>query len=95
MSKIDRNCLRVMATSAASYSLSLSAIVTESHAWASALFIGHRFTIAVTSEDAGFDAWLNALPEAELAWLGHFVASAEVIERSANAATIDLVVVED
>ncbi|MEO6386053.1 MAG: hypothetical protein ABIO20_06085 [Sphingomonas sp.] len=46
-------------------------------------------------DDAQFDEWLVALPEIELTWAGHFVASVEVIERSANAATIELLVVED
>jgi hypothetical protein len=45
-------------------------------------------------DDARLDDWLIALPEIELAWASHFVASAEVIERSANAATIELLVVE-
>lgn len=95
MSRIDRDCLRVLQTSAASHSLPLSAFVEQGRAWASALFVGRRLTIAVGGDDDGrLDAWLIALPETELTWPGHFVASAEVIERGANTATIEVLVVE-
>ncbi|MEO5938475.1 MAG: hypothetical protein ABIQ43_05640 [Sphingomonas sp.] len=96
MSKMDRDCTRVLQTSASSFSLLLSATLTESRPWASALFVGRRMAIAIEADDdAQFDEWLVALPEIELTWAGHFVASVEVIERSANAATIELLVVED
>ena len=95
MSSVDRNCLRVLRTSASNYSLLLSATLTETRPWASALFVGHRLTIAVHGKnDALLDDWLIALPDIELTWAGHFVASVEVIERSANAATIELLAVE-
>ncbi len=95
MSRLDRDCMRGLRTSAASYSLPLSATLIENRPWASALFVGRRFKIAVQGdEDTRLDDWLIALPETELTWPGHFVASAEVIERSANAATIELLVVE-
>ena len=93
MSRMERDCMRVLRASAP---LPLSASVRASRPWASALFIGHRLTITVEGEDdARLDEWLMALSEAELAWPGHFVASAEVIERSACAAAIELLVVED
>ncbi|MEO5492638.1 MAG: hypothetical protein ABIR08_01270 [Sphingomonas sp.] len=96
MSKIDRDCTRLLQTSASNYSLLLSTTWTESRPWASALFVGHRMKIAVEGDDdARLDEWLIALPDVELVWRGHFVASAEVVERSANAATIELLVVED
>jgi len=96
MGDIERNCLRAFATSAAGYALPLSARSTRCRPWASSLFVGHRLTIAVGSDDdARLDAWLIALPEAELTWPGHFVASTEVVERSANAATIEVLIVED
>jgi len=51
--------------------------------------------IALTSDDDGrFDEWLAVLPEIELPLCDHFVADAEVIERSANAATIELLLIE-
>jgi len=95
MTKVERDCTRLLQTSASSYSLLLSATLIENRPWASALFVGHRMKIAVQDcDDARLDDWLIALPENELTWTGHFVASAEVIERSADAATIELLVVE-
>jgi hypothetical protein len=95
MSKFEHDCTRVLQTSASSCSIPLSATSIESRPWASALFVGHRMKIAVQGDDdARLDEWLVALPELELAWASHFVASAEVIERSTNAATIELLVVE-
>ena len=93
---LHRDCARLLQTSAASYSLSLSATLIERRPWTSALFIGNRLTIAVTGDDdARLDEWLIALPEIDLPLVGHFVASAEVVERSAGAATLELLVVED
>jgi hypothetical protein len=64
--------------------------------WASALFVGERLTIAVSGDDdARLDAWLIALPDMEMVLRRRFVASAEVIERRAHAATVDVLVVED
>ena len=96
MNRIDRDCTCVLQTNASSYSLLLSATLIESRPWASALFVGHRMKFAVHGDDdVRLDDWLIALPEIELALAGHFIASAEVIERSANAATIELLVVVD
>jgi hypothetical protein len=95
MSQIDHDCLRVLRTSASNCSLPLSASLTNCRPWASMLFAGHRLQVAVQSDDdARLDAWLIALPEIDLAWPGHFVASAEIMERHANAAAIELLVVE-
>ena len=92
MSQVERDCLRVLRASSPA---PLSAMVRKCRPWASALFVGHRLTIAVEGDDdARLDDWLIALPEAELAWPGHVVASAEVIERSANIGNIELLVIE-
>ena len=96
MSKLDCNCLRVLRTNAASYSVAITAIVMESRAWASALFVGSRLAIDVKGDEGSvLDEWLTALPEAELTWPGHFVASVDIVERNGNRATIDLLIVED
>ncbi|QDZ06553.1 hypothetical protein FPZ24_02925 [Sphingomonas panacisoli] len=59
------------------------------------MFAGYRFKVAIDSgDDARLDDWLAALPEADLAWSSHFVASAEVIERGTNTAVIELLAVE-
>ena len=95
MSTSDRDCVRVLRESASGFSLLLGARTIHCRPWASALFIGSRMKIAVQADDdARLDDWLIALSDVELTWSGHFVASAEVIERSANAATIELLVVE-
>jgi len=95
MSDIDRDCRRILCASASACALSLSVTVTRCRPWASSLFAGHRFTLDVASDDdVRLDGWLVALPEVELDWPGHFVASAEVIDRRADAATIELLVVE-
>jgi hypothetical protein len=95
MTRVERDCTRFLQTSASSYSLLLSATLIGSRPWASALFVGHRMKIAIQGDDdVRLDEWLIALPEIELAWASHFVASAEVIERDTNAAMIELLVVE-
>lgn len=92
MSQVESDYLRVLRGTA---SFGLVAIITSNRPWASALFVGYHLTIIVKGDDdAAFDAWLISLPELELAWRGYFAASAEVIERSENAATIELLVVE-
>jgi hypothetical protein len=95
MSKMERDCMRALQTSASRFSLLLSVTLSECRPWASALFVGCRMTFTVKADDDGrLDDWLIALPDIELACTGHFVASAEVVERSANAATIEVLVVE-
>ena len=80
MSTIDHDCLRALRTNACERSLPLSAVVVDSRGWASALFSGRRLTIAIDGDDdARLDAWLIMLPDAELTWRGHFVASGVVI----------------
>ncbi|MBS0480018.1 MAG: hypothetical protein JSR79_12060 [Proteobacteria bacterium] len=95
MSKVERDCLRVLRASASAHSIRLRATLTECRPWASVLFAGHRMNVAIAGDDDDrLDNWLIALPEIELAWRGHFVASAEVIERWARAAALELLVVE-
>lgn len=92
MSRVECDCLRVLRASAP---LPLSASVISSRPWASALFVGSRLTIRVEGDDdVRLDEWLIALAEVELSWPGHFVASAEIIERSDCAAIIELLVIE-
>lgn len=95
MTRIERACTRGLRTSAATCSLSLAAEPTKRSAWSSALFAGTRLTFAIAADDDDkLDAWLIALPDLELSLPGHFVADAEVIERRANAATIELLLIE-
>ena len=95
MSNVERDCARVLRASASTAALSLAIVSTVSRPWASALFVGHRLNVSLQADDHDrLDDWLIALPERELAWRGHFVASAEVITRGANAATVEFLVVE-
>ena len=95
MTRIEHACARGLRTSASTYSLLLSVEWTKRRAWSSALFVGIRLTFAIAADDDDkLDAWLIALPELELSLPGHFVADAEVIERSANAATVELLLIE-
>lgn len=94
MTRTERACARALRISASTYSLSLAAELTKRRAWSSALFVGIRLTFAITGDDARLDTWLIALPELDLPLPGYFVADAEVTERSANAATIELLLIE-
>ena len=95
MSSVERDCARVLQASASAAALSLAIVSTVSRPWASALFVGHRLNVSIRADDHDrLDDWLIALPEQELTWRGHFVASAEIVTRGANAATVELLVVE-
>ena len=95
MTRIERDCVRRLQASTSAYSLSLSANSIGRRAWASALFVGFRLTFALAGDDDGkLDEWLIALPDIDLPLPGYFVASAELIQRGANSATIELLVVE-
>ena len=95
MTRVECDCARVLRASASADALPLSITSIGCRRWASALFAGYRLTMSVeAADDAHLDEWLIALPDRELTWRGHFVASAEVVERCANAATIEILVVE-
>lgn len=89
----DKECLRALGRSAAP--LVVTSSVIRQRPWASALFAGERLTVAVAAQDGErLDAWLAALPDAELAVRGGFIASAEVTARAAGRATLDLLVID-
>jgi hypothetical protein len=95
MTRIERACARELCRKASGYSLLLSANPVKCRGWTSALFAGVRLTFAISADDDDkLDAWLADLPEFELSLPGHFVADAEVIERNAKAATIELLLIE-
>lgn len=94
---VERQVLRELARTTELSELSAGFEVTARRPWASSLFVGTRFTIACAVDDDAdaFDWWLAELPELEILLSGHFVASAEVIERGAERAMIELLVVEE
>ena len=66
---------------------------------ASATFNGARHRLTIASDDAGFDAWLAGLPEADLPLRGHLVADLAVADPALPAegrtATIEVLTVEE
>ncbi|MDB5677238.1 hypothetical protein [Sphingomonas bacterium] len=95
MTPLMRVGVRLLRRLAAERSLNVTIDVLGERPWASALFVGTRLTIAVESaDDERLDEWLIALPDMDLPLSGHFVASAELVERRANAATIELLLIE-
>jgi hypothetical protein len=92
---IERSVTRLIANTNDAKALSLSATVTGSRNWASALFTGVRLTIELTAEDGEpFEHWLAALPEAEFPMRRRFVADVELVERRAGAAVVEMLVIE-
>ena len=95
MNDIERTVTRLIANTKHAKALSLSATVTGSRNWASALFTGVRLTIELTAEDGEpFEHWLAALPEAEFPMRRRFVADVELVERRAGAAVVEMLVIE-
>ncbi len=94
MSRLDRDCERALRAAAP---LPLTARVTASRDWASALFTGTRLTLDLDAgnDDDVFDAWLAEIGEIALPLRGYFVADAEVTARSAGAATVELLAIEE
>ncbi|MES2097106.1 MAG: hypothetical protein V4459_10140 [Pseudomonadota bacterium] len=95
MNDIERTVTRLIAHSDGAKALSLSATVTASRDWASALFTGVRLTVELTADDGDpFEHWLAALPEAEFPMRRRFVADVEVVERREGVAVVELLVIE-
>lgn len=95
MTTDSRESGEISSTLAASAPLSIRATVVRRRPWASALFTGARWTITVAAEDdAALDEWLATVPELDLPLRRRFVADAELVERSANAATLEMLVVD-
>ncbi len=91
----EKGTIRALTRQAKGEGVTLTATVIARRRWASALFEGVRLTIETTAPERNFDAWLAALPEAELPLRGHFVADVELIERQATTAIIELLVLEE
>jgi len=86
----------VAVAAAAAVTQRAGATLVRSRDWASSLFNGLRLTIEIVAEETeAFETWLAALPEAEFAIRGYFVASADLIERRAGAAVVEFLLVEE
>lgn len=95
MSRLDADALlrRALERSAAAAGLALGIERSESTRWASATFVGARHELTATLADhTGADAWLAALPEAELPLRGHLLADLQVVGRSCTDGVVALVI---
>lgn len=88
--------VRLVSHGAAAAMPHAGAMLLRSRDWSSSLFSGVRLTIEIVAEETeSFETWLAALPEAEFAVRGHFVASADLIERRTGAAVVEFLLVEE
>ncbi|MEH3041477.1 MAG: hypothetical protein PGN21_15615 [Sphingomonas paucimobilis] len=84
--------LRITAEAAG---VAIAIVASDATPWASATFNGARHRLTLESGDAGFAAWLAALPEAELPLRGHLVADLIVTAADDRVATIEVLSVEE
>ncbi|KQN71145.1 hypothetical protein [Sphingomonas sp. Leaf62] len=63
--------------------------------WASATFVGARHRLTVSGSGVAFDAWLAALPEADLPLRGHLVADVAVVARTSKDVVLEVLTVEE
>lgn len=96
MSRVERDLIKAVTESASQAAPSAAASLRRSRDWSSSLFSGVRLTVEINAaEDDAFEAWLAALPEAEFAVRGYFVASADLVERSDAMAVAEFLLVEE
>jgi hypothetical protein len=72
-----RYFLRALRRHAEGAGVTLAVTGWQSRPWSSALFTGHRLSVTCTVD--GADAWLAALPEADLPMRGFYVADLRVL----------------
>lgn len=91
-----RAVARALHRSATAAGIAAAVSVETERDWASALFEGLRVTLRVVADDGPMEAWLAALPEAELPLDGYFIASAEVVGRPApDRAMVEVLAIVD
>lgn len=84
---------RALADHAARARVDLTLARSRVKRWASVTFAGMQHELVLTSPvSPAFDAWLEALPDAEFALRGHLVADlvVESVRRDAGVATVEL-----
>jgi hypothetical protein len=87
-----RQLLRVLERSAAALGCTVALSHEATTPWASATFVGAQYRVAVGG--GALDAWLAALPEAELPLSGCFVADCTT-EPAPGGAMLTLLVLEE
>lgn len=96
MSRAERDLIRAVTDSATASMPGAAASLVRSRDWSSSLFAGVRLTVEIKArEDEAFETWLAELPQAEFGVRGYFVASADLVERSSGAATVEFLLVEE
>lgn len=96
MSRIERDLVKLVTDSAAQAAPGATATLVRSRDWSSSLFNGTRLILDVAApESEAFETWLAGLPDAEFSLRGHFVASADIVERREGIATIEFLLVEE
>jgi len=96
MNRLERDLIKAVTDSADDAVPQATATLARSRDWSSSLFSGARLTVEVNAEEnEAFETWLATLPEAEFAVRGHFVASADLIERSSGTAVVEFLLVEE
>lgn len=91
---------RALGASARAAAVAVAVTGARARAWASATFAGARHEVMLAGErSTAADAWLAALPEADLPLRGHLVADLSVmrVARSGDGftAAIEVLTVED
>lgn len=63
--------------------------------WASATFVGARHRVTIAGSGDAFQAWVAALPEADLPLRGHLVADVAIVARQADGVMLEVLTVEE
>ena len=96
MSRVERDLIKAVTDSAGQAAPGSTASLAHSRDWSSSLFSGVRLTVEINaSEDEAFETWLAGLPEADFGVLGHFVASADLVERREGVGVVEFLLVEE
>ena len=96
MSRLERDLIKAVTDCASPTLGGADVAVVRSRDWSSSLFSGVRLTVEIKAgESEAFETWLAGLPEAEFALHGHFVASADLTERSNGVAVVEFLLVKE
>jgi len=96
VSRAERDLIDLVTDSAGEAAPGAGASLVRSRDWSSSLFNGVRLTVEVAApESEALETWLAGLPDAEFRLRGHFVASADLIERREGVAVVEFLLVEE
>lgn len=96
MNRLERDLITAVTDSASPTLTDTEVAVVRRRDWSSSLFSGVRLAVEIKAgENEAFETWLVGLPEAEFVLHRHFVASADLIERSSGTALVEFLLVEE